>query len=237
MDRLVPHCDDCGRTGLIIRAIAIAGLALGLAAPVRAASLDGQESYDLLFRSGTLDTVERSNALTYSRAVVNRLKPQTEDRDTGMIVLKFPPAEAGIARLEFRQGQKHRGLGVFPASVGNPMIMYFYESVVRDMAESAGGSPFYIRNRVKDALIEPTQSKDGSAQWDGTTIETTTIELAPFAGDPNRERMQGFGDLTLTITMSDAVPGWYLKMVAEVPGAGAPIYRSEVLFEGVEAAQ
>lgn len=198
--------------------------------------IDGEHSYDLLFKDGTLDAVERSNQLIYSRAVVNELKPVAAERDTGEVSLSFPDGEDKIARLEFRQDEKHRGLGVFPSSVGNPMIMYFYESVVRDMAEAAGGSPFYIRNRVKDALIQPAVHEVGSAVIDGRVVETQTVTLYPFADDPNKARMQGFGTLELSVTMSDEVPGWYLSLIADTPDATGKtgVYRSELLFQGQE---
>jgi len=35
--------------------------------------------------------------------------------------------------------------------------------------------------------------------------------------------------------MSEAVPGWYLSLVAEaVDGAGTPVYRSAITFDGLE---
>lgn len=204
-----------------------------------AAPIDGEHSYDLLFKDGTLDAVERSSELIYTRDVVNELKPEAAERDTGEVSLSFPAGEEKVARLEFRQDEKHRALGVFPSSVGNPMIMYFYETVVRDMAEAAGGSPFYIRNRVKDALIQPAVYEVGSSVIDGKTVETQTVKLYPFANDPNKARMQGFGTLELSVTMSDEVPGWYLSLVADTPDASGQtsVYRSELLFQGLEKAE
>ncbi|WP_372571813.1 hypothetical protein [Ruegeria jejuensis] len=203
------------------------------------ASLDGEETYDLLFRDGTLDSVDRDAALIYRRTVSNQLKPETAERDTGQIALTFRDDASEMAHLEFRQDEKHRAMGVFPASVGNPMIMVFYESAVRDMAESAGGSPFYIRNRVKDALIQPTEVETGEAILDGEAVTTQTVRLRPFEEDPNRDRMQGFGDLVLSVTVSEDVPGWYLKLVAEaLPEAGGEaVYRSEMVFDRLEGTQ
>ncbi len=208
---------------------AVLGLWLSSVALV-AEALDGTETYNLLFRNGTLDTVDREAALVYRKTLANRLLPDADAKNTGDIAVMFD--EGDMARLEFRQDEKHRALGRFPATVGNPMIMFFYESVIRDMASTAGGSPFYIRNRVKESLIQPSDVEAGQAVVNGETIQTKTIRMEPFAGDPNRDRMRGFGDLVLTVTMSDDVPGWYLSLVAE-----ADAYRSETTFERVEAAQ
>lgn len=222
----------------MIRTWVLSVLAGLLAATFALASqLDGEATYDLLFRDGTLDEIDRGKALIYQRNVTNTLKPEAAERDTGQIALSFRESPNEMAQLEFRQQEKYRPLGVFPASVGNPMIMYFYETVVRDMAEAAGGSPYYIRNRVKEALIQPSEIEEGEALVDGKTVPTRTIRLYPFEGDPNQDRMKGFGALELSVTMSDAVPGWYIGLVAEAADAGAPIYRSEVLFDRLEVAQ
>ena len=218
------------------RLLAIAVLALGLAgAPVLAAN-DGTAAYDLLFRNGTLDEVPADQVLVYDRMVANTLAPDAAMRDTGEIELSFVESTPPQASLRFLRDGKHRNLGAFPKSVGNPIIMYFVETVVRDMAESAGGSPFYIRNRVKDALVAPTEVETGEAVVDGKTVATQVVTLHPFKDDPNRDRMQGFADLALTVTMSDAVPGWYQTLEATAPGTEAPVYRSVMRFDEVEEA-
>lgn len=209
--------------------------ALTFGGAVWAANLEGTETYDMLFKNGTLDEIDRTAELVYHRAVTNALNAESGARDTGDIALSFRQGQAEMAQLEFRQDDKHRSLGVFPASVGNPMIMYFYESVIRDMAASAGGSPFYIRNRVKEALVQSSEVEEGEAVVDGKTIATQTVRLYPFQDDPNSERMQGFGDLELRVTMSDDVPGWYMSLVAEA--SGGDVYRSELRFDRLDAAQ
>lgn len=216
--------------------VALVAVALSLGLSAATTRSEAAQASDLLFRQGTLDELSRAAVLRYSRVVTNRANPEAAERDTGEIALSFSQGETPMANLQLRQGHKHRELGSFPASVGNPMIMYFYETVIRDMAETAGGSPFYIRNRVKEALARPAEIVEGKAQFEGREIATSTVTLRPFAGDPNRGRMQGFGDLEMRVTMSDAVPGWYLTLMAEAPGAdGAPGgYRSELRFDGVD---
>ena len=219
------------------QAVADGGAAPDAAAPAASAEqAQAASAYDLLFRNGTLDGLPRTETLTYARDVESLLVPAAGARDSGGIALDFAGGEPEMVRLDFRQGEKHRTLGEFPASVGNPMILYFVETAVRDMAEAAGGSPFYIRNRVKDALIRPATIETGSVRWDGSEVPATVVTLRPFEGDPSADRMQGFDRLTLTVTMSEAVPGWYGSLVAEVPGAEgeAPVYRSAITLERAE---
>lgn len=191
--------------------------------------------YDLLFKNGTLDEMSHAQALAYQRSVTNNLNPEAAERDTGEIVITFPDDGRDMAHLEFHQDGKHRPMGEFPASVGNPMIMVFYENTVRDMAETAGGSPFYIRNRVKEALVKPAEIETGEEMIGGKSAEVTTIRMKPFANDANRERMKGFGDLVLSVTVSEAAPGWYVRLVADAtPEAGGePVYHSEISFSAL----
>ncbi|SFK28044.1 hypothetical protein [Celeribacter neptunius] len=216
----------------------LACFAVTMPGPVAAANAEAPvPTYDLLFRQGTLDRIGPDAVLHYRRVVTNHAKPEAATRDTGEIALSFAEGETRMARLQFLQDEKHRSLGRFPASVGNPMIMVFYESVIRDMAETAGGSPYYIRNRVKEALVRPAEIETGQARFGTRMIDTRTVTLRPFAEDPNRDRMQGFGDLELRVTMSEEVPGWYLTLVAEAPDAtGAPDgYLSELRFDMLDS--
>lgn len=221
---------------MAVTAAAILGCGAASAAETGAAP-----AYDILFRTGTLDAVSREAELVYAREVTNTLFPEAEARDSGTVTLRFDAEgeDGGDAILEFGQGDKHRGIGRFPASVGNPMIMYFVESVARDMAETAGGSPFYIRNRIKEALTRPAEEKPGQVAFAGGKVAAVTVTLHPFADDPNRGRMRGFADLALSVTMSDDVPGWYHTLAAEVPGAGTggPVYATTLRLEGVEGAR
>lgn len=217
-----------------IRAAIATGLVLVVVGAGVATALDDWRTYDLLFRDGTLDPVPRDEALLYRRDVTNGIRPDAADRDTGRISLSIVEGDGmELAHLEFRQDGshdgRHRRLGRFPASVGNPMIMYFYEVTARDMAVAAGGSPFYIRNRIKDAMARSHDVEAGTADHYGRLVTTRTVRMRPFADDPNRDRMGAFADLELTVIMSEDVPGWYLGFVAEA----APAYRSEVTLEGL----
>ncbi|WP_346911965.1 hypothetical protein [uncultured Roseibium sp.] len=212
---------------------------VGMTAPGFAA-----EVYDLLFKMGTLDGVSRTSVLDYERQVSARDNKELSARESGTISLSFGPDE--MAELQFRQGDKHRTLGSFPATVGNPMIMYFVETVIRDMASTAGGSPYYIRNRVKAALVKKVPIREETIRVNGHDIPARSVTLYPFEGDPNRDRMRGFEDLALTITMSDQVPGWYYELKAETGGEkGAdtaqkgevPVYSSSIVLASSEALQ
>lgn len=208
-------------------------LAALLSGSVALADTAGDETYAMLFRGGTLDDVPRAAALVYAREVTNRADPAAAEAATGDVALTFSDEDPGRAVLRFTRGDTYRAIGAFPAEVGNPVVMYFLESLVRDMAESSGGSPFYIRNRLKEAVIGAAELAEVETDWDGAGIRAQALTLHPFENDPNRARMRGFADLAVTVTMSDAVPGWYHSLSATVPdpAGGAPLYASRLTLE------
>jgi len=200
---------------------------------VNGEQVEGTGTEGRLFREGRLDSRGPEARLVYRREVSNALQPDVGTYATGDVALRLGQ-EDGMAMIELRQGDNARTMGRFPSSVGNPMIMVFYESVIRDMAQTAGGSPFYIRNRVKDALIQPSELETGTAMINGAEVETQAIRLRPFEGDPNANRMQGFGALELTVTVSEEVPGWYVSLVAEAGTGEAQVYLSDMQFVRLE---
>lgn len=168
----------------------------------------------VVLRTGTLDSYDRAAPLIYDQTIRLARDPALADREVGQVVLEADPDAPDSVLLRFDKGDASRRIGAFPQSVGNPLFMYFIETVIRDMAGFSGGSPFYIRNRMKDALVSNTSLTEGSTQWDGRDIAVTRARMRPFADDPNRDRMDGFQDLTIGVTMSDAVTGWYLALEA-----------------------
>lgn len=105
------------------------------------APLSAAETYDLLFRKGALSGLEASppppegakgtDTLVYQRVVSPLRKGETPDNDTIGLQLT---SDDNVA-LILHRGPQMRFIGTFPASVGNPLIMYFLESALADIAK------------------------------------------------------------------------------------------------------
>lgn len=184
------------------------------------------ETYDLLFKSGALDQLVTASQtgtdsvdLEYERTTFGTL--DGPGPDTFRLDLRMVPPDN--AELTLHEGDLRRGIGTFPASIGNPVIMYFMETTLRDMAEKSGGSPFYIRNRIKDALLTDAEILPVTVRLGDSDVEARQITLLPFAHDAARARMGRFADLKLVVTVSENVPGWYYSLVSTAPSdPGAP---------------
>lgn len=117
--------------------------------------------------------------------------------------------------LELRQeaAETSRKIGPFPSQGGDPVLTFFLERTARDISALTGGSPFYIRNRMKDALFH-----GGGLTPQGDMVEARFL---PFKGDPNAPRMGGFDTLELRFVMGD--PGapireFQARTAGKVPG-------------------
>lgn len=131
-----------------------------------------------------------------------------------------PDTEAPELRLTEATDTRSRDIGPFPVSGGDAALTFFLENTARDMAALTGGSPFYIRNRMKDALRS------------GGTVEHrqdgTITTFHPFANDPNAARMQGFATLELRFTF-DQPTAPIRQMLAQT--SAAPLYHHEMTLK------
>ncbi|MFD1696046.1 hypothetical protein [Roseibium aestuarii] len=224
-------------------AVLIAGPWAGLGASMGAGEALAEErpavepvlsTYEAFFRAGSLDRIEGGAPLTY---VVQTRGWSGKDAATP------PPAEAADEHLTLTvqaDGQavlarKGHQLGAFPASVGNPVIMYFMETTLRDMARQSGGSPFYIRNRLKEALLRAAERQEVTVERGAGTKPAERVTIHPFAGDAERDRMGGFRDMSLSVTFSEEVPGEIVALEAAAPddaGDAESGYRHSLRLEG-----
>lgn len=218
-----------------MRVLLLAVMLLGIGhGPLAAA-----ETYDLLFPSTALKGLETApspdadqNTLVYDRVISGVGQEQLDGAFS--IGLKIKPDD-NVA-LTLYQGTKSRGLGSYPVSVGNPVIMYFLESALGDIAAQSGGSPFYLRNRIKDALLRDAQVVPVSLHYQNRDIKGREVTIRPFTNDKARDRMGRFAELALAVTISEDIPGWYYSLVATVPAAPgtAAGYSNAITFKAAE---
>ncbi|WP_297770980.1 hypothetical protein [uncultured Roseovarius sp.] len=199
-------------TGMMARFAAIlVGLCL-VSGP--AMSGEAHKGYDLIFRGGTLSDFAPGDALHYASRTENEAAaPEASANETYALTLE----EGGKVRLMRLLDEGEQPVAGFDASVGNPMAMFFLERLVRDLADATGGSTFYIRNRLKESLLEPETIRDTEITWAGVSHPAQAVVLAPFVGDEHAARLGPFAELRVVFDLSSSVPGWYHMMRAETP--------------------
>ncbi|WP_146037966.1 hypothetical protein [Tabrizicola aquatica] len=170
---------------------------------------------DSLFAEGLFSTLAPGEEITYAHVRSGPAGMEFPPVTEGAMVLSKPTEDAAHLSLTLVADLRRRSLGEFSAEGGNPVVLVFLESVARNVAALTGGSPFYIRNRIKDALRsggDPTSAREPFA---GRVVAAQAFTLRPFTDDPNRGRMGDLADLTLRFVVSPTVPGHVLSLSAD----------------------
>jgi hypothetical protein len=206
---------------------------VGLSGPARADPVT-----EALFAEGIFDDLQAGHQIAYSHTRRGDTAPDFLPVTDGHIAIAAGQAADGTRSLSLtiKADGRLREIEDFSASGGNPVLMVFLESAVRSMATISGGSPFYIRNRIKDALRQGGDVTDAAQDFGGGTVAARTVTLYPFANDPNSDRMGAFAGLSLRFVISDAVPGRLLLLSADTPEPASG-YHETITLTGVEAGQ
>ena len=177
---------------------------------------------DLLMAPGVFADAPVGSVVTYAE---ERSVPDggTLTDVTGGAVRLEVREEAGerALRLVKESGGEAQPVGTFPPGVANPLLLYFLETTVRATAEATGGSPFYVRNRIREALVAADL---------GSGAAPREVTLEPFANDPNRAKMGLFADLTLRLRFDPAQPGRILELSADTAAGGEGYHEKMVLI-------
>lgn len=177
---------------------------------------------DLVFHAPYLSKIDDGATLSYHyvrSAGDAKLEPSFEDD----IQLKIAPdGQQRAVLIELFSGKRATTMGPV-GRVGNPVVIAVLERDVKEMQKVLGGSPFYIRNRIREALVngspEPTK-----VSFEGQTVDGWKMVLKPFQNDANRAKLRDFAELTYEITFAEGVPGGLYALKAVTPrqdGQGA----------------
>lgn len=193
---------------------------------VAATPLAARDAFDLMFRPGAMQGEAEGETLSYAARLTG---PTAVGGEEDYRILVSPGSDGQTVMTRTQQAGEMR-LGAFPSGENNPIILYFMESTLRQAAEMTGGSPFYLRNRIKDALRGEAEVEPATVTLEGREIDAERVTIHPFAAIPEHDRMGPMGDLALSVTVSDKIPGWYGKLEAATPGQSEADFSSTLVL-------
>lgn len=192
---------------------------------------------EMLFDSSSFDDVKIGTTLTYTHARSADENIPIRAIEDGSISIARIEGDGGAERtvVTLQNGKTRRELDHLPADRGNPIFVVFLESSVNSVTFATKGSPFYIRNRIKEAFSSGGKVTETSVEFDGTEVDATQIEYRPFKGDRNANKMgRAFENLSVQFTLSDAVPGQFVSMTTQAKVDDMVFFVEEVRFDGKE---
>lgn len=197
-----------------LRTIVIAGMIGAWAA----AALAG-EVQDQLFATGVLGSVPDGARLvyTYDRRGSFEAADLAKIED-GWISVAITEGKEGTRAAAITIDDTRRRIQPDPmgASAGNPVLLVFMEDVVRSVAGLTGGSPFYIRNRLREALRTQGEADAEDVTIDGDPTTGTRLVFQPFAAE-DPARLGPLAPLELTFVMTPEIPGHFVLLSARTP--------------------
>ena len=191
---------------------------------------------DRIFSTAALDLVETGQQLVYTHVREGTAGETLNPVPDGEIRIKVQTGDDQKREAVVTMGPtgKLRPVSKWPTTSGNPILPIFLESALRAMARTTGGSSFYIRNRIKDAMGRGGDMDTITMDVNGKEIVATQIVFPLFDNDKNRDRMGDFKDMSLTFVLSDEMPGDIVRFAAQTPeGDEGFAYREVIAFSTV----
>ena len=211
--------------------IAAAALCLACLAP-GSAQADPQpisQAETLLFMTYHLKDLQTPSRLHYAFSKVGTLEKGFSDSVDVDVTDEADGSKKGVTR--FLSGTRQIKFPEVSHAEGNPVVLYYLEREIREMARLTGGSANHFRQRIRAALAESAQIKNVDIRFDGQTIAAQQITIAPYESDPNRDRFERLATKQYVFTLSDQIPGRIYRMRGHLPVAGQSAKGAAVLDE------
>ncbi len=118
---------------------------------------------------------------------------------------------------------------------GNPMLIVYLDNAVSHFRLLAGGDGAYLKNMFSKYLGESATIAPVTITYKGQQVDGYRVTATPYANDPAKGKMNGFEGATLTIALSDKIPGYFAKMVSEYTNTdkNSPTLEETTTLEGV----
>ena len=195
---------------------------------------------DRIFSTAALDLVKTGQQVIYTHIREGNAGEELQLLPDGEIRIRVQNDAEQKREAVVTMGPigKLKPVSIWPASSGNPILPIFLESALRAMSRTTGGSSFYIRNRIKEALGAGGQMNTVTLDVAGKQVTGTEIVFPLFENDKNRDRMGAFKDMSLTFVVSDQTPGDISRFTAQTPeDANGIAYREEIRFSELTKAE
>jgi len=145
-----------------------------------------------------------------------------ESAFTDRVILHVVPDPQRRVEPDYLSGEHHVDFPAVSDAHGNPLLLYFLESDLREMQRQTSGHADYFRHLIRLALAKPDLAVE-SVELDvqGRTVHAKRVAIAPFRGDSNASRRYpALADKTYEFVFSTEIPGQIVRLSSKVPVEG-----------------
>jgi hypothetical protein len=215
---------------------AVAVLSVLISASANA--LDAPKPTDLLFNRPHISNIAAGTVLDYKfiRKPSNEklLGPGFTDDITVTVESDATEGKKNVL-VQMYTGDRARDPQRITGMDGNPMMVVCLDNAVSHFRQLAGGDSAYLKNTFSRYLAEHATIAPVKISYKGQEVDGYEITATPYAEDPFKSKMGGFEKATFKIALSDKIPGYLARMVADIGNTdkAAPTLLETTTLEGV----
>lgn len=172
---------------------------------------------DLLFQSRHLDLTSKGSVVTYRFEKSGSDERLVGKNYTDDIALAIDRAKDNGQRdvvLKIFTGESARDPQAYPDMTINPLFAWYLNRAVNTFNSLAGGNPMYAKHMIRSSFRDKAHLEEIKFDYNGKQVDAYKVSVAPFADDQNASKMQGFENTTLTVIVSNQVPGYFVDLLA-----------------------
>lgn len=172
----------------------------------------------MIFKQKHLENVDPGKEIVYkfNRSVSNpELLGQPFSDDITLKVKAAKPDGGRDVDLQIYTGDRARDLQQMPDRLHNPLFLVYFNQAVNSFSMLAGGQRPYLTRVFSTAFKEKAKVEPVKVEYKGKKIDAYRISLAPYVGDRNESKMQGWEGAEFVLVVSDQVPGDVVDLIAK----------------------
>jgi len=213
-------------------------LAMGLAAAGLSAQDEVSEAERLLFQTNHLKNVAPPATLYYAFSKTGSAEAGFEDT----VEIRIHAADsAKRVSVAFLTGARSIAFPEVAHAEGNPVLLYFLEREIREMARLTGAKPAQFRRAIRTALARSARVGKTNLGFGGRSPVASEVTIIPYAETPLRDSLGKYASKTYVFTLSDDVPGGIYRVRGFVPpptdaaNDAPPLIEERLSFVGIKA--
>jgi hypothetical protein len=182
----------------------------------------------LLFQADHLSRLKAPLTLRYAFAEQGGKEGDVQDK-VSLQLNKGSDGKCCAVQGSYLSGARALGLPEVPDARSNPVLLFFLEHQVRQMAQLTGGQSAHFRRRIRTALADEAKVEAITMAWGGREVPAQRVSISPFLNDSQRHRFDKRAATQYSFVYSDAVPGGVLQLGAVLADGDARVKQTLTL--------
>ena len=180
---------------------------------------------EMVFEHKHLQNVDPGKEIVYkfNRTVSNPQMLGEPFSDDITLKIKAEKPDGGRdVDLQIYTGERARDLQQMPDRQHNPVFLVYFNQAVSSFGMLSGAKTPYLTRLFSVGFKEKSKVEPVKVDYKGKQVDAYRITMAPYKGDRNEAKMQGWESAQYVLVLSDQVPGQIVDLVAKYDNKYTP---------------